>query len=60
MRNKHYRSSCNKKVEQNGHISKRIKKFIKAYGKEKDILISTVRVMRHLFYTEDKYDITNY
>jgi outer membrane protein len=25
-------------------------KFIKAYGKEKDILISTVRVMRHLFY----------
>jgi hypothetical protein len=32
------------------HISKRIKKkFIKAYGKEKDILISTVRVMRHLF-----------
>jgi KaiC/GvpD/RAD55 family RecA-like ATPase len=27
-----------------------VKKFIKAYGKEKDILISTVRVMRHLFY----------
>jgi outer membrane protein len=26
-----------------------VKKFIKAYGKEKDILISTVRVMRHLF-----------
>jgi hypothetical protein len=38
-----------RRVEQK-HISKRIKKkFIKAYGKEKDILISTVRVMRHLF-----------
>jgi outer membrane protein len=27
-----------------------VSEFIKAYGKEKDILISTVRVMRHLSY----------
>jgi hypothetical protein len=40
-----------RKWNRNGHISKRgVKKFIKAYGKEKDILISTVRVMRHLSY----------
>jgi outer membrane protein len=39
-----------RKWNRNGHISKWIKKFIKAYGKEKDILISTVRVMRHLSY----------
>jgi hypothetical protein len=30
MRSKHYRSSCNKKVG-NGHISKWVKKFIKAW-----------------------------
>jgi hypothetical protein len=41
-----------RKWNRNGHISKRSKK-IHAYGKEKDILISTVRVMRHLFYIED-------
>jgi hypothetical protein len=42
MRNKHYQQQLQQERNRNGHISKWSKKIIKAYGKEKDILISTV------------------
>jgi outer membrane protein len=35
-----------------------VKKFIKAYGKEKDMRTSTVQVTRLQLYAEDKFDIT--
>jgi hypothetical protein len=50
MRKRIIAAVATRKWNRNGHISKRSKKIIKAYGKEKDILISTVRVMRHLSY----------
>jgi outer membrane protein len=48
-----------RKWNRNGHFSKWSKKFIKAYGKEKDILISTVLGdAASVLYAEEKYDIT--
>jgi outer membrane protein len=47
-----------RKWNRNGHISKSKKKFIKAYGKEKDILYLRYGDAASVLYAEDKYDIT--
>jgi hypothetical protein len=48
MHNKHYQQ-LQQESGRNGHFSKVDKEIHQTYGKEKDILISTVLVMLHPF-----------